>query len=173
VAWLSGRRRHRLAGALAATVALTCSPAIAGCSDVDSTGTTPASNRELTKGIAAQIDQDPGGFVSRDVIDPLVNAWRVGSRTQFTQVDAGALTRDGSIGALAVFRYDFATAKQDTTLIKVLGAGPVRVERAPMGGEVEDSAQRKGKIEFSGRRGVGGTLDLSDDTVSLRPATGD
>jgi hypothetical protein len=88
-------------------------------------------------------------------------------------VDAGGLTRDGSIGALAIFRYDFATAKQDTTLIKVLGAGPVRVERAPMGGEVEDSAQRKGKIEFSGGRGVGGTLDLSDDTVSLRPATGD
>jgi hypothetical protein len=172
VAWLSDCRRHRLAGAVAAVAALTCSPAIAGCSGQDDTGTTPASNRELTKGIPAQIDQNPDGFVSRDVVDPLINAWRVGSRTQFTQVDAGALTRDTSIGALAIFRYDFAAAKQDTTLIKVLGAGPVRVKRAPMGGEVEDSAQRHGKIAFVGRRGVRGTLDLSDDTVSLDPRAG-
>jgi hypothetical protein len=35
-----------LAGALAAIVALTCSPAIVGCSDEDGTGTTPASSRD-------------------------------------------------------------------------------------------------------------------------------
>lgn len=152
----------------AALVALACSAAMLGCSGAQ-TSTSVDSNRELAKGIPAEIDQNPDGFVSRDVVDPLVNAWRTAGTTTFTQVDAGALTGERSTGALAVFRYDFVDVTQDVDLVKVLGSGSLRITGAPTGEAVEDSAQRDGTIEFLGKTGVRGTLDLRDDSVALRP----
>ncbi len=152
----------------AGLVALVCATALAGCFD-GATSTTAASNRELTKGVPAQIDQHPDGFVSRDVMHPLMNAWRAGSTTRFTQVDAGALTRDRSIGALAVFRYDLVSVVQDLNLVQVIGAGPIRITSAPTGMSAAAPAQEHGRIEFEGRNGVHGTLHLRDDGVALRP----
>ncbi len=67
-----------------------------------------------------------------------------------------------------IFRHDFLDAHQDITLVHVKGSGQLRITKAPVGARVKESAQRDGEIEFVGARGVRGTLDLSDDTVSLK-----
>ena len=86
----------------------------------------------------------------------------------FTQVEAGSVAGNDSIGALAIFRHSFKNAGQDASLVKVIGSGPLKITSAPTGQGVEVSAQRSGKIEFSSERGATGTLDLSNDSVTLR-----
>ena len=119
--------------------------------------------------VPAAIDPHPQGFASADLLHP-VNAWRTSNHQRFTEVDAGVVPRDRSIGAFFIFRHDFVHASQRVDLVKVLGSGPLRITRAPQGAAVETSAQRNGRLSFVGTRGVGGTLDLSDDTVTLKPA---
>lgn len=118
--------------------------------------------------VPAAIDPHPQGFASSDLLHP-VNAWRTSSHQRFTEVDAGVLARDSSIGAFFIFRHQFVHASQRVDLVKVIGSGPLRITHAPQGAAVEASAQRNGKLSFVGARGVRGTLDLSDDTVTLRP----
>ena len=125
----------------------------------------PASR--LTASVPAQIDPQPQTFVSAEVQSPVTNAWRAGSRESFTEVSAGALAGDRSTGVLAIFRHDYLAATQDVDLVEVDGSGPVRITEAPLGKGVEESAQDGGEIEFAGAHGLRGTLDLSDDTVTL------
>jgi hypothetical protein len=66
-----------------------------------------------------------------------------------------------------IFRHDYRTARQDVEVVRVKGAGPLRIRSAPLGRGVEGSSQRDGRIGFVGARGVRGTLDLSDDSVTL------
>jgi hypothetical protein len=146
--------------------------ALAGCGSEDSgDGTTAADPGRIGQSMEsitpAVIDEHPQGFVSSDIIRPLENAWRAGSHTSFTEVDAGALQADKKTGAFAIFRHDFLDAKQTSKLVEVKGSGPVRITKAPTGDDVVESAQETGKIEFSGRGGVRGTLDLNDDSVRL------
>ncbi len=153
-------------------VASVAALAIAGCGSEDSddgtTTTAPGRIGQRMESITpAEIDEHPQGFVSSDVISPLENAWRAGSHTSFTEVDAGALQAGKTTGAFAIFRHDFLDARQTSSLVEVKGSGPVRITKAPTGEAVVESAQKTGKIEFSGRGGVRGTLDLSDDSVSL------
>jgi hypothetical protein len=119
--------------------------------------------------VAAQIDPRPQAFISLDVMRPLTNAWRAGSHKQLTEVDAGALAADRATGAFAILRHDFLAATQEVTLVEVQGSGPVWITKAPTGEGVAASAQRDGEIEFASARGVRGTLDLSDDTISTQP----
>ena len=98
------------------------------------------------------------------------NAWRTSNHQRFTEVDAGVLSRDSSIGAFFIFRHEFVHASQRADLVKVLGSGALRITQAPQGAGAETSAQRNGLLSFVGARGVRGTLDLSDDTVTLKPA---
>jgi len=165
------RNAHRLA-ALAALVAAV---ALAGCgSDGDTESrTTPADVGESGSGqlmkdtTPAAIVDHPQGFVSSDVLRPVVNGWRTSSTETFTEVDAGAVAYDRSTGALAIFRHDFVEIAQSSNLIKVKDSGPLTITKAPEGKGVEEFAQEDGEIEFEGKTGVTGTLDLSDDSVSL------
>lgn len=125
-----------------------------------------AIGKPMTAIVAPQIDARPQAFVSPDVLRPVTNAWRAGSHEQLTEVDAGALAADRTTGAFAIFRHDFLAATQEVTLVEVPGSGPVWISKAPAGERVAASAQRDGVIEFASARGVRGTLDLSDDTVS-------
>jgi hypothetical protein len=125
-----------------------------------------AIGKAMTAIVAAHIDPRPQAFVSLDVMRPLTNAWRAGSHKQLTEVDAGALAADRATGAFAILRHDFLAATQEVTLVEVRGSGPVWITRAPTGERVAASAQRDGEIEFASARGVRGTLDLSDDTIS-------
>lgn len=168
---MTATRANRRTGALVALLAAT---AIAACgSDENGAGQgsppgDPGSvGKKMTQTIPAQIVHRPQGFVSGDVIRPLQNGWRAASHTSFTEVDAGALARDPRVGAFAIFRHEFVTARQTVDIVEVPGAGTLRITRAPEGGGVVESAQKTGKIEFAGRGGVRGTLDLSDDSVSI------
>ena len=168
-----------------ALVALGVAAALAGCGSggASSSGRSassapsrpaPASagqtaGHAMTRSLPARIDRRPQGFVSTELLSPLVNAWRTSDRHGFTEVDAGALLSDRSIGVFAIFRHDFTGVDQSADLVKVLGAGPLRITAAPQGGGVETSAQHDGRIDFVGARGVRGTLSLRDDSVSLQP----
>jgi hypothetical protein len=174
--------RARLARAL---VALGVAAALAGCGSggAASTGRSassaparpaPASpgrtaGHAMTRSLPARIDRRPQGFISTELLSPLVNAWRTADRHGFIEVDAGALSSDRSIGVFAIFRHDFTGVDQSADLVKVLGSGPLRITAAPQGGGVETSAQRDGRIDFVGARGVRGTLSLRDDSVSIQP----
>ena len=164
-------RRATRAWTVAVLAAFTTA-AFAGCGSEDpaesEAGTDRAAGigKRMTAVVPAQIDPRPHAFVSLDVLRPVTNAWRAGSHERFTEVDAGAVAGDRARGAFAIFRHDFLAFTQDVTIVKVPGSGPVRITEAPTGARVSESAQRDGKIEFAGARGVRGTLDLSDDTIS-------
>jgi hypothetical protein len=168
---MTAARVDRLSGALAALLAAT---AIAACGSDDgggdpssSSGDPGAIGKKMRQTIPAQIVDLPQGFVSRDVIRPLENAWRAASHTRFTEVDAGALARDPRIGALAIFRHEFTIARQTVEVVEVPDAGTLRITSAPEGRGEVGSAQGDGEIGFVGDRGVRGTLDLGDDSVSV------
>jgi len=167
-------------------VALGVAAALAGCGSGGSAsspgsassttaGRAPASagkisaEHAMTGSVPARIDRRPQGFISSEAVWPLVNAWRTADRHGFIEVDAGALSYDRSIGVFAIFRHDFTGVDQSADLVKVLGAGPLRITDAPQGDRVETAAQRDGRIDFTGARGVRGTLSLRDDSVSLQP----
>jgi len=120
----------------------------------------------MTGIVPAQIDPRPHAFVSLDVLRPVTNGWRAGSHERLTEVDAGAVAGDPATGAFAIFRHDFLTATQTVNIVKVQDAGPLRITKAPTGAGAVESAQRDGQIEFTGARGLRGTLDLSNDTIA-------
>jgi hypothetical protein len=159
------RARVLVAGTLVATAFAACG---SGEPESDAGAAQPAGEvgRPMTAIVPAQIDARPHAFVSLDVLRPVTNAWRAGSRERLTEVNAGALPSDRGTGAFAIFRHDFLTATQEVTVVEVRGAGPVRIIKAPTGARVVERAQRDGEISFAGARGVRGTLDLSDDTIS-------
>lgn len=161
-------QRREIAVALALVVALGLVVAAQGESSAGGgNGSKAAPGKALTAPIPAQIDPRPQTFVSAEVQSPVTNAWRTGSRERFTEVSAGALAADRSTGVLAIFRHDYLAATQDVNVVEVDGSGPVRIIRAPLGRGVEASAQGSGEIEFAGSNGLRGTLDLSDDSVTL------
>jgi hypothetical protein len=169
---LHGQRMARARGCLAALSASVVIGACGSDGDGDSNASNPrgsrASGHLMKETIPAQIDEKPQSFVSSELLRPVVNAWRTSSRKRLTEVDAGALAADNSTGAFAIFRHEFATAGQDVNVVKVNDSGPLRITRAPLGRKVIESAEKSGKIDFAGARGVRGTLDLSDDTVRVR-----
>jgi hypothetical protein len=171
---MTARRRHRASRLAAAMASLLAAWAMAACDSDDGAQSaggrghgSAAIGRAMTETIPAQIDPRPQTFISSDVLSPVTNAWRTASRTQLTEVDAGALATDRSTGAFAIFRHDFVSARQHISLVEVEGSGPVRITTAPLGRGVEESAQREGELEFIGADGVHGTLDLSDDSVTM------
>jgi hypothetical protein len=168
------RRGQRLAVAACGLAALAAPLAITASAQNENGGSTAGGNGGQVVGhtmqatIPAQLDQRPQGFVSTDVVRPIVNAWRMSSRRRLTEVDAGALARDKSTGVFAIFRHEFRSIDQDVTLVEVKDSGPLEITRAPVGPGVQDSAQRNAKIGFAGARGVRGTLQLRNEKVTLR-----
>jgi len=116
---------------------------------------------------ARMLGPDPQTPFSTNVISPVRNGWVVSDHRRFTAVYAGASGSDRSTGALAIFRQNFIQVTQKLKVVKVAGAGTVKITRAPLGKGVETSAQRHGNIRFSGGRGITGTLHLKTDKISL------
>jgi hypothetical protein len=148
-------------GAAAAVVPLAL--AAVGCGDEGS----PASKLEK-KSLSAAIVDSPNSFFAGKSLKPISNAWRTSDRKRFTQVEAGAVPGEASNGAFVIFRHDFNDARQDAKVVKVLGAGTLKITKAPTGESVESSAQHTGKIVFSSESGIGGRLDLKDDSIHLK-----
>jgi hypothetical protein len=109
----------------------------------------------------------PGPFFSSDVISPIENGWQAADRRTFTAVDAGVNPADRSMGELGIFRQNFVKATQNQDVVNVPGAGALRITHAPLGRSVVTWAQRRGNLDFVGKRGVSGTLHLSDDKVTI------
>jgi hypothetical protein len=117
----------------------------------------------------ARIVPDPDPIVPADVLDPIVNGWRAGDRRGITLVEAGLAGDDpsGTTGRFVIFRERERPFAQDVHLVDVRGSGPLRITEAPTGPRAARSAQRRGMIEFTSKRGVTGTLDLRHDRVTL------
>ena len=116
---------------------------------------------------AKMLGPDPQTPFSTNVMSPVRNGWVVSDHRRFTAVYAGASGSDRSTGALAIFRQNFIQVTQKLKVVKVAGAGAVKLTRAPLGKAVETSAQRHGNLRFTSRRGITGTLHLKTDKISL------
>jgi len=123
-------------------------------------GTYPA--HMLARGLAE------GGLVQPAELWPVRNGWEVSDHRTLTAVYAGADPSNRSTGRLVIFRQNFIQVTQKSDRVNVVGTGPLKITSAPRGTEVETSAQRRGKLEFTGKDGTRGTLHLKDDTVTLR-----
>ena len=145
-------------------LALVGAALLAGCGS-DDEGEPPGKlEKEL---IPAEIVSSPKSYFASESLKPVENAWRTSDRSRFTQVEAGAANGEESVGAMAIFRHHFRNAGQSASLVKVLGAGALKITKAPEGKEVQSSAQRNGRIEFTSENGVSGTLRLKNDSISL------
>jgi hypothetical protein len=112
----------------------------------------------------------PGGvgpFFTTDDLGRVRYGWRAASHRHFTGVDAGVDPYHLSTGVLGVFRQDYVRVTQTGDLVRVAGAGALRITRAPLGRRVVTSAQRRGVLWFVGRLGVHGKLHLAGDTVTI------
>ncbi len=118
------------------------------------------------------VTEPPGPFFSSDVIYPFTNGWQAGDKHTYTAVDAGANPANPSMGELGIFRQDHIKVTQSQKVVNVPGAGTLRIVRGPEGAAVATSAQRSGKLRFVGSRGVRGTLDLGDDSVTISRRAG-
>ena len=156
--------RLRVIGWGCAAVAAVAALALAavGCGEEGS-----APSKLEKKNLAAAIVDSPNSFFASKSLKPISNAWRTSDQKRFTQVEAGAVPSEESDGAFAIFRHSFKGAGQDAKVVKVLGAGALKITKAPTGTSIESSAQRDGKIEFSSESGVTGSLHLEDDSIHL------
>jgi hypothetical protein len=122
--------------------------------------------RPIGEPAAARIVDDPTPLFSSDELWPLVDAWGTETRRRLTAVQAGADPDNPSVGVLGIFRQDFVAVRQTRRVVRVPGTGPLRIVDAPRGDGVKRLAQRHGKIEFRGRDGTTGSLDLEDESIS-------
>jgi hypothetical protein len=188
----SGRRRRVVA--LAGVVALVAAALIAASIIVDEFVTHPggpgASNdaghsaeararklakrnpyaRPLSHITPASMLPPASSPLSSSVIWPVVNGWAASDRIRNTAVWAGAAgVGHHSTGRFAILRDNYRLVTQNTYTVDVAGAGPLKITDAPLGPRVVTWAQRRGKLEFTSKSGITGTLHLTDDTVTLNP----
>jgi len=104
---------------------------------------------------------------STELIWPTHTEWEVSSRRRLTDICAGADARHRSTGRFVILRQNYLWDTQSFDTVDVPHSGPVRIMRAPTGARVEDSAQLHGRLRFTSKRGVSGTLRLRSDTVRL------
>jgi hypothetical protein len=109
------------------------------------------------------------GFTPTVSLWPVVSEWWTSDHRSLTVVDSGGDPGHRSTGVLGIFRHDYIRISQDFDIVKVAGAGALKITHAPLGPKVETWAQRRGNIEFEGKNGITGTLHLRDDTVTLTP----
>jgi hypothetical protein len=123
--------------------------------------------KETTPAHLLSADSSP---LSEQIIGPVRNGWIVGSHARQTIVWAGG----GGYGHLddgrfAILRDGFVHVSQQLDTIDVAGAGPLKITDAPVGRGVPGSIQGRAQLGFTSESGIGGTLDLKDDTVTLSP----
>jgi hypothetical protein len=94
-----------------------------------------------------------------------VNVWTAGDCHQVTAVEAGAAGWHASAGILVITRIRGSHAAGREYVV-IPDSGAVKITDAPLGPKVVTSAQT-GELQFKGKRGVTGTLNLADDTATL------
>lgn len=104
---------------------------------------------------------------STELIWPTHTEWEVSSSRRLTDICAGADASQRSTGLFVILRQNYLWDTQAFDTVDVPYSGPVRITHAPTGEGVEDSAQLHGRLRFTSKRGVSGTLRLRNDTVRL------
>ncbi len=126
--------------------------------------------------VPGEIVEDPDPIANEYAMMPLVNAWRVGSHTEYTWVYAGGAGIDDATGEpsadgrLIITRERYSRNRPLATSaeqVDVVGSGPLRIVDAPRGQSVTRSAHSEGQVAFSSASGISGVLDLGQATVSL------
>jgi type IV secretory pathway protease TraF len=95
------------------------------------------------------------------------NSWVVSDGVTALEVCTGAAGHDPSKGRFFILREDERTGQQKLDIVDVPGSGALIIIEPPTGANVETSAQR-GILSFIGRSGVRGSLDLGEDSVTLK-----
>lgn len=110
-------------------------------------------------------------YVPEEDFLPVRNGWSVGNHGRNTIVCAGGAGTyyPSSLGRFLVLRTSYRWGTQDLSYVDVPHSGPVKITSAPLGRDVVTTAQRRGELEFSGTKGVTGTLHLKDDSITLNP----
>jgi hypothetical protein len=119
---------------------------------------------------AAKIIPHPEPLGAGAGMQQIVNEWNTGTHRLVTTVAAGRDFRDSANGLLAISRdRPCRPGFTRTHDVRVQGAGPLKITKAPLGPKVVHWAQKHGNIEFNCKSGITGTLHLSDDTMTLNP----
>jgi hypothetical protein len=121
----------------------------------------------VPKGKPAHLMYGDTCALSTELIWPTRTEWEVESRRRLTDICAGADPDESSTGRFAILRQNFIWETQSLNVVDVPHSGTVKITHAPEGKRVEASAQKDGRLRFTSRHGVTGTLRLKDDTVRL------
>jgi hypothetical protein len=126
----------------------------------------------MTATIPAHLVPSPEPFFSTSAIHPIRNGWVASDRRRFLAVEAGADPVDRSTGVLGIFRQNYVRVSQTERVVRVPGAGPLRLTGAPHRSARSALKSPAGALRFSGARGVTGTLDLESGAVVVDSTSG-
>jgi hypothetical protein len=120
----------------------------------------------------AHLVPSPEPFFSTSLIHPLRNGWIASDHRRFIAVEAGADPVHPSTGVLGIFRQNYERVSQAQRIVKVRGAGSLRLTGAPEGRAKAALSGPAAAVRFTSERGVSGTFDLSSGRVTLNAASG-
>jgi hypothetical protein len=151
---------------------------LAGCTSSQPSGSHASAQADRLRCPDGHYARRPGIFPARIFEDPdpvgggqppAVNEWAAGSNRSETRVWAFGSKRT-DLGAFSIWRLGTCDRlPRDSVSVKVPGAGPLKIVKAPLGRAVVGWAQRRGNLRFTSANGITGTLHLKDDTVTLHP----
>ena len=127
----------------------------------------------MTGTIGGHLVPGPEGFFSTSAIYPVRTSWVASDHRRFVAVEAGADPTHPSTGVLGVFRQSYVDVTQAERLVKVPGAGALRLTGAPEGRGRAAVTGPNATLRFTGERGTSGTLDVSAGSVALDPTSTD
>lgn len=148
-----------------------CAALVGGCRDRQAAGYGPDGEPNAiaaepdSRGVftAAQLSQGPCVTASNKVIVAQTSNWLAETPSRSTQVCAGALPEDGSVGLISIGR-DWGG---ESAAVEIPGSGAVTLTEAPEGRAATHWAQKRGKLGFTSENGISGTLHLRTDTITL------
>jgi hypothetical protein len=125
----------------------------------------------MTGTIPAHLVPGPEPFFSTSLIHPVRNAWVASDHRRFVAVEAGADPVHPSTGVLGIFRQNYVRVSQSQRVVRVPGAGPLRLTR-PGGSGRAAVGSPTAAVRFTGETGASGTLDLTTGRVTMDSGSG-
>ena len=126
----------------------------------------------MTGTIPPHLVPGPEPFFSTSLVYPIRNAWVASDHRHFIAVEAGADPVHPSTGVLGIFRQNYVRVSQSQRVVRLPGAGPLRLRHAPGGSGRAALRNPAATVRFSGEKGVTGTLDLKTGRVVMDSGSG-
>jgi hypothetical protein len=124
----------------------------------------PTLGGPMTGMIPPHLVPGPEPFFSTSLVYPVRNAWVASDHRHFIAVEAGADPVHPSTGVLGIFRQNYVRVSQSQRVVRVPGAGPLRLRHTSGGSGRAALRNPAAAVRFSGEKGVSGTLDLKTET---------